>query len=191
MGNLEVAGKRRARRRNIRDVLLGSIKAAALAGIVITAPNVFGSLKKLGIIGFGKKDAGVIGRTRRQLIREGYITVERGLIRITAKGNAELQRLEARAALQKKPRRWDGRWRVLILHMPDYRKSTRNRIRRTLIAVGFMRLQDSVWIYPYDCEDFIVLLKADFKIGKDVLYMIVDELEADKQIRKRFGLKSS
>ena len=56
---------------------------------------------------------------------------------------------------------------------------------------GFVRLQDSVWIYPYDCEDFMVLLKADFKIGKDVLYMIVDELEGDGRLRKEFGFKKS
>ena len=54
--------------------------------------------------------------------------------------------------------------------------------------IGFVRLQDSVWVYPYDCEDLIVLLKADFKIGKDVLYMIVDELQGDWERRKEFGL---
>ena len=57
--------------------------------------------------------------------------------------------------------------------------------------IGFVRLQDSVWVYPYDCEDLIVLLKADFKIGKDVLYMIVDEMEGDTHLRKEFGLRIS
>jgi hypothetical protein len=54
--------------------------------------------------------------------------------------------------------------------------------------IGFVRMQDSVWLYPYDCEDLIVLLKADFKIGKDVLYMIVDSIEADTTWRKHFKL---
>jgi len=57
--------------------------------------------------------------------------------------------------------------------------------------IGFVHLQDSVWTYPYDCEDLIVLLKADFKIGKDILYMIVDELEGDWRLRKEFGLKNA
>ena len=61
-------------------------------------------------------------------------------------------------------------------------------MRRTLTAVGFVRLQDSVWLYPYDCEDLIVLLKADFKIGKDLLYLIVDSLENDTAFRKFFGI---
>ena len=65
----------------------------------------------------------------------------------------------------------------------------RAKIRDTLQSIGFSRLQDSVWIYPYDCEALITLFKADLRIGKDMLYMIVDELEYDAPIRKRFGLE--
>lgn len=57
------------------------------------------------------------------------------------------------------------------------------------MEIGFIRLQDSVWIYPYDCEDLLTLLKADLKVGKDLLYMIVDSLEGDAKIRLFFGLK--
>lgn len=117
------------------------------------------------------------------------ITVnERGYLRLTPKGKNMLALMEARDRFRRKPKRWDGRWRILIFDIPEYRKSTRNKMRRTLRSVGFLRLQDSVWIYPHDCEDFIVLLKADFKIGRDVLYMIVDELEGDGWVRKHFGL---
>ena len=54
--------------------------------------------------------------------------------------------------------------------------------------IGFVRLQDSVWVYPYDCEDFIALLKAELKIGRDVLYAIVDTIEHDKNLRQHFNL---
>ena len=52
-----------------------------------------------------------------------------------------------------------------------------------------MRLQDSVWVFPYDCEDFIALLKAELKIGAAVLYMVVEHIENDKHLRSHFGLK--
>jgi len=55
-------------------------------------------------------------------------------------------------------------------------------------AVGFLRIQDSSWLYPYDCEEFMALLKADLHIGKDVLYAVVEEIENDKWIRKHFNL---
>jgi DNA-binding transcriptional regulator PaaX len=76
----------------------------------------------------------------------------------------------------------------LIFDIPEYRKSTRDRIRETLRIIGFVRLQDSVWAYPYDCEDLITLLKADFKIGKDMLYLVVEAMENDASLRRHFGI---
>ena len=49
-------------------------------------------------------------------------------------------------------------------------------------------MQDSVWVYPYDCEDILTLLKTDLGVGKYILYLIVDELENDKHLREFFDL---
>ena len=78
--------------------------------------------------------------------------------------------------------------RSVIFDIPERRKSVRVGIRRFMQEYGFMRLQDSVWIYPYDCEDLIALAKANFRVGADVLYMIVEKLEQDKHLREHFGL---
>ena len=74
--------------------------------------------------------------------------------------------------------------------MPEKRKGLRDKIRLTLNSIGFVKLQDSVWVYPYPCEDLIVLLKADFKIGKDLLYIIADSVENDSELQKLFNLKT-
>src|SRR3989339_239988 len=87
------------------------------------------------------------------------------------------------------PKCWDKKWRVLIFDIPEKRKYLREKIRNTLGAIGFSQLQKSVWVYPYDCEDLIALLKADFKVGKDVLYVIADKIEYDAPLRAKFGLK--
>src|SRR3989344_6223225 len=191
MGKLEESGRRRIKRRNLKKGILEAVQAAALLGVAIAAPSVDGELYKLGLIRLGGNDASPIVRARRQLIESGCLKKnERGLLRLTTKGSALLHRMALAETVKIKPHRWDGLWRVLLFDVPEYRKATRDRIRRTLLAIGFVRLQDSVWIYPYDCEDFIVLLKADFKIGKDVLYMIVAELEGDEWIREAFSLSS-
>ena len=88
----------------------------------------------------------------------------------------------------KKPKKWDEKWRLLIFDIPEKRRGMREKIRRTLLAIGFKRLQDSVWVYPYDCEDLIAFLKTDFKVGRDLLYLIIEELEGDKTLREKFGL---
>ena len=96
--------------------------------------------------------------------------------------------LEAQEFQTNRPKRWDSRWRVLIFDIPEYRKSLRDKIRNTLRMIGFVHLQHSVWVYPYDCEDLVALLKADFKVGKDMLYMIVEELEGDYKLKSHFDI---
>ena len=79
---------------------------------------------------------------------------------------------------------------MLIFDIPEKRKSLREKVRTTLVSLGFKRLQDSVWVYPDDCEDLITLLKADFRVGKDLLYLIVDTIENDRVLREYFGITS-
>ena len=56
------------------------------------------------------------------------------------------------------------------------------------MAIGFTYLQDSVWVYPYNCEDLIALLKSDFKVGKDLIYIVAEEIEYEKGLLENFKL---
>jgi len=188
MSNLEKELKKRTRNKNLQKIILGTIATAGVMSVALVAPN---AIQTLTIFGFGKnkRQREIINTSRDRLIKHGLLEKdERGYLSLTEKGKAKLNQLELRDYKIKKPKRWDKKWRVLIFDIPEKRKALREKIRRTLTHIGFMRLQDSVWIYPYDCEDFVTLLKADFKIGKDILYLIVDSLEYDKPIKKSFDL---
>lgn len=125
---------------------------------------------------------------RERLVRNGLLRWSGRFLELTKKGKEKLREWEHFNYQLPRPETWDGRWRVLIFDIPEKRKWLRNRLRDTLYAVGFKRLQKSVWVYPHDCEDFITLLKADFKIGKDLLYLIVEGLENDTHLRDYFGV---
>ena len=187
MGTLEASGRVKTKRKNITSFILGAVGIAGVLGLAMVAPNVLGAMDKLGFMP-GKRQKEIVNRARDRLLRQGLLQRENGFLRLTAKGHAALHLLQARDFRSKKPRRWDGKWRILIFDIPEYRRALRNKIRQTLLAIGFVRLQDSVWIYPYDCEDFVALLKADFKVGKDVLYMIVEELEGNRYLKHHFNL---
>lgn len=133
------------------------------------AKSVLGRLADMGCIKFVEENGGRYAR-------------------ITEKGEHML-RMETEKAAMAKKRKWDRRWRVVIFDIPERRKSIRTKLRRFMQEYGFVRLQDSVWVYPHDCEDLIALVKANFHIGIDVLYLIVERLEHDKHLRERFGLK--
>lgn len=180
--------------RRLKSFQQAMLMAVVLGGVVViaaTIPNAarllkyFPGYKKGAKFNYQAKSA--LGR----LVAKGLVTfVEKDgkrLARITDKGELIFQMETEKQAMTKK-RKWDRRWRVVIFDIPEKRKNTRDRLRLFMSEYGFARLQDSVWIYPYDCEDLIALAKANFCIGADVLYMIVERLERDKYLREHFGL---
>ena len=178
---------------------LGAFQTAALAvvaiGVVVfiasTAPNAaqllrfFPGYKKGARFNFQVKSA------LSRLVAKGLVVfVEKGgkrYARITEKGKHMLDLETARMQVVKK-KRWDRRWRLVIFDIPERRRSVRIRLRKFMASCGFERLQDSVWAYPYDCEDLIALVKAEFRIGADALYLIVEQMEHDKHLREHFRL---
>lgn len=189
MGQQELGSKRRTRKNELKKMILESVKFAGVLSVAVIVPNAIGALAKLGIL-TTHRTKGYANACRDRLVRQGLLTRNaKGLLRLTARGETELRMLQLAEFGSQRPRRWDQKWRVLIFDIPEYRKKERDKIRRLLSSIGFERLQDSVWVYPYDCEDLIILLKADLHIGKDLLYLIVDSIEDDRHLRETFGLQ--
>ena len=188
MGVLEKAVRAEIRRTRINTAVVGTLAVAGVLAIGMVAPNVLGAMGKIGLIRpYQKKQS--VKKSLTRLIEHGYVSLKDGKVHLTPKGEKFAALLGEGKLAPKKPRRWDGKWRMLIFDIPERRKGLRQQVRATLISLGFKRLQDSVWVYPYDCEDLIVLLKIDFRIGKDLLYVIADKIEFDKLLRDHFRLE--
>lgn len=187
MGRMEEESRRRSKRNQLRSIVLQTVQVAGIIGMTAIAPNVVGAMGKLGLLPSPRQEA-VVNRAAVRLVKLGLLKWEHSKLRLTQKGERELRRLTLDESARARPRKWDKKWRVLIFDIPEKRKSLRIRLRRMLQTLGFERLQDSVWAYPYDCEDLIALLKADFRVGDDVRYLIVDSIERDQALRTHFGL---
>lgn len=173
-------------RGDISRTILTSIKIAGFVSAALVAPNVLTAFEKLGI---SINNKGSINRARNHLLKEGYLERnDEGFLCLSEKGEKKLEKLIIANYELKVPRMWDKKWRVIIFDIPEYRKNLRDRLRKTLVNIGFRKIQNSVWVFPYDCEDLLILLKADFKIGRDVLYLVVDKLEGDEGFREAFGI---
>ena len=189
MGILEEGSRQRTRRNHLRLMIMNTIKVAGLLGLSMVAPNVIGAMARLGLLP-STRQKDVVNRSCAQLVKRGLLVWEGNKLRLTAKGESALRTIELHHYDIPKPRHWDRKWRVLIFDIPEKQRRLRGRIRDTLRAIGFIRLQGSVWVYPYDCEDLITLLKADFKVGRSMLYMVVDALEYDRHLREEFELRN-
>ena len=178
--------QKRRSRSFIKNAVLSSLALAGLLSLALIAPN---AVQLLAPFLKKKGTKAAINNAVHRLSRQGLIIFEktnRGtFVRLTKKGELYLQ---THISQPTKPKFWDGKWRILIFDIREQRRATRDQLRRSLIGYGFKYLQKSVWVYPYDCEDLIVLLKADFKIGKDVLYIVAEKIENDLWLKKYFNL---
>jgi DNA-binding transcriptional regulator PaaX len=188
MGKMENDSRKRTKRNQLRKIILATVKTAGFISLALIGPNVLGAMIKMGMIA-SSRQKDVVNNASKRLVSAGLLKWRDSKLRLTQKGEKELRTLMLAEYGKKFVGKWDKKWRVLIFDIPEYRKGLRLQIRRTLQSIGFVRLQDSVWVYPYDCEDLISLLKADFKVRDDMLYMIVDVIERDLKLRKHFELK--
>jgi len=192
MGRLEEASRKRKKKRDIQYAVLATIAVAAFVPLAAVVGNALQLLEYLPNEKYNLKYQAKTAAGR--LVAKGLLVWEerngKKYLRITAKGRKAFTFEQAKIELKNQKKRWDGRWRMIVFDIPERRKSVRFRLCAIMRDIGFVRLQDSVWVYPYDCEDFIALLKAELKIGKDVLYAIADTIEHDKGLRRQFNLSA-
>jgi DNA-binding transcriptional regulator PaaX len=190
MGKLEESVRKQVRKTKITNALIAA--AAVSGGVAVAAlvPNVLGVIARST---YARQRRYQLKSSLSRLISAGYLQLaeEKGVKRVhlTTKGEVYAALLGQGKLVPKKPRRWDRKWRLLIFDIPEKKRVIRRRIRSTLTMLGFVRLQDSVWVCPYDCEDLITLIKADLRVGKDILYVIADKIEYDKPLITKFGLR--
>lgn len=124
--------------------------------------------------------------------------VSHGLIKVTYSKNGErvlsltpkgkFEALLRHGVYTQQKKKWDKVWRVVIFDVPNTKSKTRIELRKAIRQYGFKVLQKSVWVYPYECDDFIAVLKGHLEVSQDVLYMKVQYIENQKHLEKEFGL---
>ena len=194
MGEIEKVAKKKRQWNNVQKAVLATV---GVSGILIIGDIAIKALEFAG--GAGRKNFQFNYQTKSALLRlvkKGHIRfVEKGSVRyaeITESGRKSLA-LESAIAAQKiqSHKRWDKRWRMVIFDIPEKYKGFRNQLRSTIHEIGFLRVQDSVWVFPYECEELLQLLKTDLRVGKFVLYAVVESIENDKVIRNHFKLPAN
>jgi DNA-binding transcriptional regulator PaaX len=190
MGELEKTSKKRTQKKQLQNAILATVATAGLLGVAAVAPGALVLLKHAGITSHPRYGESV-KRATKTLIEKGLLEWVDGKLRLTEKGKrfhtlTQFTTPQSLSLWRKK--KWDAKWRVLIFDIPEQRKKQRQQVRNQLRAIGFVCLQDSVWVYPHPCEEYVALLKAELRMGKELLYLIVDSIEGDEKLRAHFKL---
>jgi phenylacetic acid degradation operon negative regulatory protein len=110
------------------------------------------------------------------------------LVSLTEKGRLRALNLKFRR-LGNKKEKWDGKWRMVAFDIPDECRKGRNILRYRLKMAGFLELQESLFLYPYDCHEEIKNLVDLFKLKKYVCFAIISSIDDERIIRAEQRIK--
>jgi len=88
----------------------------------------------------------------------------------------------------KRPKKWDGLWRLIIFDVPEEIKNAREALRAKLKNLGFFQLQKSCFVYPYECKKEIDFITEIFQISPYINFIIAKEIEGQEKLKRNFNL---
>lgn len=166
-----------------RDVL----KVIGVAGgvmLAVAAPGVAHAFMKLHKEWKQEKQKDV-GRIIKRLQRQEMISVrekgEQTTIEITEKGRRRLLEYDFEN-IDRKAKKRDGKWRLIIFDIPEYKKKNRDAFRRKLLQIDCIRLQDSVFASAFPCKNEVDFLSHYLEITNFVTLLTVDKIERGEEL---------
>lgn len=126
----------------------------------------------------------------KYLRQKGYIEtfIERKerFAELTIKGKKHSQLFLLENLTIPRPKRWDGKWRVVVFDVPEKWHRKRDIFRDYLKRLNFIKIQQSVYVYPFECTNEIALLSSSLSIDPYVIIMVSEIIQGEDKIIKNF-----
>ena len=134
-----------------------------------------------------------ISRALKNLVESGCAEIHesgrQNYAKITPLGKNKLNTLLLENTDALVPQTWDGFWRIILLDLPENRKSERESLRYLLKKAGFVCLQNSAWISPFPYEHLFTNIKKDLGLTTEIMIIVTEFLdeETKKVLFETFG----
>ena len=128
----------------------------------------------------GLKEAGLI---------EQVSSPQNDYARLTKEGKKKAHSLELDNDTTLVNTSWDGLWRIILLDLPEDRKSERESLRYLLKKAGFVCLKNSAWISPFPFEHLVNNIKKDLELTTEMMIIVTDNIDekSKKVLFETFG----
>lgn len=125
-------------------------------------------------------------RSRLIIMREkadGTFVVE-----LTEKGKRKTKQIHLENLTIPKQKKWDRIWRIVIFDIPVKKKIAREAFRNKIKELNFYKLQKSVWVIPYPCEQEIEFVVELFGLYPYATMIEAKKIKHDAKLKKHFDL---
>lgn len=126
--------------------------------------------------------------SKEKLIEEKRLADGSFKLVLTKKGREQAKKLSllGDSIKFKRPKKWDGKWRIVVFDVPEKDKAFRNILRNHLKELKFYKLQQSVFISPYPYEKPILELVDLYSAQLYVKVITAIMGNNEKELRKHF-----
>lgn len=132
-------------------------------------------------------------RSLRALSREKFVEEKESAdgsfkLVLTASGKKQAKKLDfiGKAINFKKPKHWDGKWRVVLFDIPEKDRLFRDILRDHLYKLKFRKLQHSVFVSPYPYENSILELTELYGAQRYVRVITGTKIDNESDLKKHF-----
>lgn len=130
------------------------------------------------------------------LKRRGFIDVAQNSdgsysVGATSAGKRQAEKYNLDDISIKVPKRWDKQWRVVTFDIPTDKKQARFALLSKLKHLGFIMLQKSVWVHPFECRDEISVLARAFGVDKYIQQLTCRDISARKYLQDEFEKRNN
>jgi len=109
----------------------------------------------------------------------GYLNVKdvknRKAIIITPKGMNKA--LETELKFGDKEKRKDKKWQMIFFDIPEKRRRDRDYLRKYLGYLGYKKLQQSIWVCPYNVLEETQQIVKNYKLDRFIRLLLVEEVK--------------
>lgn len=172
-------------------IILSVLAVAGVLVIAMMAPNIFQifkTFKKSRNFSDKQIQNGLYALKRRGFVKIIQEKDEKIKIELTNKGKVRVREFSLDSLKISKPKKWDGKWRVVIFDIPNKFNQAREALRKKLKDLEFYQLQKSVWVNPYPCEDEILFIANLFEIERFLEILVVEKLLHENKLKNIFKI---
>ena len=129
-----------------------------------------------------------ISRLEKQKLVKLSEEAGKQVVKLTKDGKLKILKYAIKELKTERPKTWDRKWRLVIYDIPTKKKQLQNIVRGTLKRLGFLKIQESVYLIPFPCFDEIKFLREYYGLGDNIKILIVTKLEREVSYRTYFGV---
>ena len=171
-----------------REDILGEILNGVFVGTVgltgFLNPRAFDLLQQVEGIKRARRQK--INRAISRIHNRGLVAQKGNKYYLTSKGAIFLNKYKINSIKIDIPKKWDGIFRIIMFDIPENKKYAREALNLRLKKLGFLNLQKSVFIFPYQCKKEFEEIGEFFDVEENIIFIETKVLSAYMEFIEKF-----